>query len=76
MTPLNYQVARDGVEIGEFEPFDFFEAVHSGAIRRVDSFWMEGMTEWKSVASIFESQAALQASAPRSIKSDFAELPR
>lgn len=76
MTALNYRVARDGVEIGEFEPFNFFEAVNSGVIRREDSFWMEGMTEWKPVASIFESQATLQHSAPPSNNANFVELPR
>ena len=48
----NYWVARNGVEIGEFTPVDFRESVDSGKIRQDDSFWMEGMSEWKSVSEL------------------------
>jgi len=44
-TPKNYKVSRNGVEIGEFKPFDFFEGIHYGKIRQDDWFWMEGMAE-------------------------------
>jgi hypothetical protein len=50
--PKNYKVARNGVEIGEFEPFDFFEGVHHGKIRQDDWFWMEGMSAWKRVSDL------------------------
>jgi hypothetical protein len=50
--PKNYKVARNGVEIGEFEPFDFFEGVHHGKIRQDDWFWMEGMSVWKRVSDL------------------------
>ena len=50
--PKNYKVARNGVEIGEFEPFDFIEGVRSGEIRQDDWFWMEGMTDWKPVSDL------------------------
>jgi hypothetical protein len=52
MVPKNYKVKRDGVEIGEFEPFDFMEGVHFGKILQDDLFWMEGMTEWKPVSEL------------------------
>jgi hypothetical protein len=39
--PKNYRVAREGVEIGEFTPFDFFEGVDSGKDARghFDTCW-------------------------------------
>jgi cytochrome b subunit of formate dehydrogenase len=46
---MKFSVCRDGVEIGEFEAFDFFEGITSGKILPSDKYWHEGLADWKRV---------------------------
>lgn len=56
--PPTYRVARNGVEIGQFGAFEFFEALHSGVIRPDDFVWMKGLVNWMRVGDFLSPAPA------------------
>jgi hypothetical protein len=53
-------VARDGEEIATFdEEHDILSGLRDGTLLMNDSFWCEGMTEWKPLSSLEISKGAL-----------------
>jgi len=40
---------RSGVEIGEFEDGEFFDAIRKNKIKPLDYYWTDSMHEWKRV---------------------------
>jgi hypothetical protein len=53
--PPTYRVARGGVEIGQFEASDFFDAIHSGVVRLDDFVWMKGLVNWMRVSELLSA---------------------
>ena len=53
-----YRVARGGVEIGQFEASDFFDAIHSGVVRLDDFVWMVGLANWIPVSDLLSASQA------------------
>ncbi|MGI9089412.1 MAG: DUF4339 domain-containing protein [Chthoniobacterales bacterium] len=47
---MRFFVAREGVEIGEFEDADFENKIRTREILPTDHFWSEGMTGWLTIS--------------------------
>lgn len=50
MKPIRYQVARAGKILGAYDSTELVEKIGSGMVLPSDSFWSEGMSEWKPVS--------------------------
>jgi hypothetical protein len=46
------KIARNGVEIGEYEPGQLETLINQDVLRITDHYWKEGMTEWMPVDKI------------------------
>jgi TPR repeat protein len=65
---LKYSICRSGVEIGDFEEYEFREKLKANEIVPRDWYWHEGMTEWRRLEEIYpvrqkERDAAAQTDA-------------
>ena len=61
---MNYRVRRSSVEIGDYDEFAFFEKIMSGEICPSDTYWHEGMTQWKRVEEIINKLEKLPTGEP------------
>lgn len=52
MTDALYKIARDGTVIGIYTLRELADRTASGAVKRTDHYWTEGMTEWKMVSEL------------------------
>ena len=50
---MKYSVCRSGVEIGEFEEYEFRQKLKSNEILPHDWYWHEGMDGWRRLEEIY-----------------------
>jgi TPR repeat protein len=50
---VKYSVCRSGVEIGNFEEYEFREKLKANEIIPHDWYWHEGMNEWRRLEEIY-----------------------
>jgi hypothetical protein len=77
LPPKRYQVFRENAVIGDFEPSEFFESISRGQIQPDDWYLTDGMSEWKLVETLVQTQPQPQIEvACHSDESDESELPK
>jgi hypothetical protein len=50
---VRYKVAREGVEIGEFDKQELLQLYYDQKITLSDYLWREGMSEWKTLYELY-----------------------
>jgi TPR repeat protein len=62
---VKYSVCRSGVEIGDFEEYEFREKLKANEIIPHDWYWHEGMKEWRRLEEIYPVRQKKQSPFPQ-----------
>lgn len=64
---MTYQIARDGVQLGEFSEKQVQAGLKNGSVLETDLAWCEGMISWQPVSAVFGTSSQRSTGAPSSM---------
>ena len=68
---MNYQIAREGQQLGQFTEEQIRAGLFDGTYQPTDLAWAEGMADWKPLSEVF----AQRVTAPPSLPMNMGALP-